>query len=107
MKIYWLITVISIIVTGLIFFFSIKAIFNKYKKLKLIETPNFNSEKYQGQMPGNYYIKPVYIEEEDTNPKLIALKSKYNKLIKFWWYFMGIIIVLVLIGIGLNTLLNN
>ncbi|MDB4534526.1 hypothetical protein N9242_06600, partial [Vicingaceae bacterium] len=92
----------STFLIAMVFFFLAITVFGKYKKLKMLESSDFNPSKYQSQMPGNYLIKPIYISENDTTPQLVTLSSKYNRIIKLWWYFMGVLVVFVLISIALG-----
>jgi hypothetical protein len=102
MDTYWLIVLLFTFLIGMVFFFSAITTFGKYKKLKMIESSDFNPNKYQSQMPGNYLIKPIYISEKDTTPQLVSLSSKYNHIIKLWWYFMGVLVAFIFIGIALG-----
>jgi hypothetical protein len=95
---YWLILALLISLIFIVFLYKVITLFNKYKKLKLIESPDFKAKIYQSQLPGNYVIMPIYIDEKDSNPELISLKHTYNKIIKRWWYFMGLIIIAIIIG---------
>lgn len=103
---YWLIFILLTVLISLFFFFRLITLFNKYKKLKLQETPSFKASKYQSQLPGNYLIMPIYISEKDTNPNLIKLKTTYNKVVKIWWYFMGVVVISILTGIILGKFIE-
>lgn len=49
---------------------------------------------------------PVYISEKDDNPILIDLVLRYNSFIKKCWFFMGIVVVLIILGSILSYFYN-
>jgi hypothetical protein len=85
---------------------SLIVIFVKYKRIKLIEKPNFNYSQYQVKAGSTYFIFPVHIKEKDTNPKLVKLKHLYNKLITFWWIIIIALIFVTLILVAISKLYN-
>jgi hypothetical protein len=82
-------------------------IFNKYKKIKLTEKPNFNYSQYQAKAGATYFIYPIPISEKDTNPNLIRLKKTYNRSITIWWVTMLVFLSVTLFLILISKLTNN
>ena len=106
MDVYWISLLFFIVIIAAILFFKLKLIFKKYKKIKIVEDPNFKSSKQQSQIPGEYLVMPVYISEKDDNPILIDLVLRYNSFIKKCWFFMGIVVVLIILGSILSYFYN-
>jgi hypothetical protein len=79
-------------------------VFNKYKKIKLIEKPDFNYSQYQVKGGATYFIFPITITGKDTNPKLNRLKDIYNKSIALWWIIMVVFLLVTLILILISKL---
>lgn len=45
MDVYWISLLFFIVIIAAILFFKLKLIFKKYKKIKIVEDPNFKSSK--------------------------------------------------------------
>lgn len=91
----------SILVAMMVF---VIIIFIKYKKIKLTENPNFDYSQYQFKAGSTYFIYPVHIKEKDSNPKLIRLKTIYNKSITVWRTFIIVFLLIALTLIAISNL---
>ena len=94
---------LSILVILMVFQF---IIFNKYKKIKLSEDPDFEASNYQFSVGATYFFFPIQISEKDTNSKLNHLKNIYNKSIIIWWIILTTLLFITLTLILIKYLIS-